>query len=110
MNQDYQLLSKDMITEVRQNGKAAEKYAEFKDKHVIIYYRDMRDTDRKLHGVITEAKGDALYLQNGEWSGVLNCRHAKIILLSTVAGWNKDIDTDDERGFLSRLFRRLFGR
>lgn len=56
---------------VRTSGKAAEKFASLQGKHVIIYYRDMRDTDRKLHGIITEVDGDVLHLQNGDWNGIL---------------------------------------
>ena len=96
-----------MIQETRKNGKAAEKYAEFVGKHVIIYYRDMRETDRKLHGVITEVEGDLLKMENGEWRGSLNVRHARVLLVSTVAGWNKEeMDSDEDKGFLSRLFKR----
>lgn len=96
-----------MIQETRKNGKAAEKYAEFVGKHVIIYYRDMRDTDRKLHGVITEVDGDLLKMENGEWHGSLNVRHARVLLVSTVAGCNKEeMDSDEDKGFLSRLFKR----
>lgn len=90
-------------------GDAAEKYAEFVNKHVIIYYRDQRGTDRKLHGTITEVRGDVMYLQNGEWSGVLDCAHARVSLVSTVSGWNradKDIEYKSERG----LFGKLFGK
>lgn len=95
-----------MIQEIRKNGKAAEKYAEFVGKHVIIYYRDMRDTDRKLHGVITEVEGDLLKMENGEWRGSLNVRHAKVLLVSTVAGWNKEeMDSDEKRGIFSRFFK-----
>lgn len=93
----------------KKEGTAAEKYAEFINKHVIIYYRDMRGTDRKLHGVITEVRGDVMYLQNGEWSGVLDCSHARVLLVSTVSGWNKDgkdIEYKSERG----LFGKLFGK
>ena len=95
-----------MIQETRKNGKAAEKYAEFVGKHVIIYYRDMRDTDRKLHGVITEVEGDLLKMENGEWRGSLNVRHAKVLLVSTVAGWNKEeMDSDEKRGKVSRFLK-----
>jgi hypothetical protein len=93
---------------VRTQGKAAEKYASLTGKHVIIYYRDMRDTDRKLHGVIVRAEGDVLHLQNEEWQGVLDCRHARILLVSTVDGWNsRDMEeTNEERGWLTKLFGR----
>lgn len=76
----------------RKNGKAAEKYAEFVGKNVMIYYRDMRDTDRKLHGVITRI--------DGEWTGALNCRNARVSLISEVAGWNKE-----KRSIFSRFFK-----
>jgi len=76
-------------------------------KNVIIYYRDMRDTDRKLYGVITEVAGDVIYMQNGEWNGILNCRHARILLVSTVDGWNsKDMEMKDERGWFTKLLGR----
>ena len=94
------------IRSVRTSGKAAEKFASLQGKHVIIYYRDMRDTDRKLHGIITEVDGDILHLQNGDWNGILDCRHARISLVSTVDGWNKEIDTKEERGWLDKIFRR----
>lgn len=95
-----------MIRE-RTGGKAAEKYASMVGKNVIIYYRDMRDTDRKLYGVITEVAGDVIYMQNGEWNGILDCRHAKILLVSTVDGWNcKDMETTDERGWFTKLLGR----
>lgn len=84
----------------RKNGKAAEKYAEFVGKNVMIYYRDMRDTDRKLHGVITRIEGDTIFLQNGEWTGALNCRNARVSLVSEVAGWNKE-----KRSIFSRFFK-----
>ena len=45
----------------RKEGKAAEKYASLTGKHVIIYYRDMRDTGRKLHGVICRTENGAGY-------------------------------------------------
>lgn len=94
-------------TRVRTGGKAAEKYASLTGKHVIIYYRDMRETDRKLHGVITEVVGDVIYLQNGDWSGILDCRYAKVLLVSTVDGWNcKKMETKEERNWLERIFRR----
>ena len=96
-----------MNTETRKNGDAAEKYAEFINKHVIIYYRDMRDTDRRLHGVITEVEGDLVKMENGEWHGSLNVRHARVLLVSTVAGWNKEeMACDEKRGLFSRIFKR----
>lgn len=96
-----------MIQETRKNGKAAERYAEFVGKHVIIYYRDMRDTDRRLHGVITEVEGDLVKMENGEWQGSLNVRHARALLVSTVAGWNKEeMDCDEKRGLFSIIFKR----
>lgn len=91
-------------------GDAAEKYAEFVNKHVIIYYRDQRGTDRKLHGTITEVRGDVLYLQNGEWSGVLDCAHAKVSLVSTVSGWNRSEGRDIEYKSERVLFGKLFGK
>lgn len=79
-----------MINTERKNGKAAEKYAEFVGKHVIIYYRDMRDNDRKIHGIISSIDGDNIYMNNGEWSGMLNCRNARVTLVSTLrAGMRK---------------------
>lgn len=96
-----------MTQETRKNGKAAEKYADYVGKHVIIYYRDMRETDRKLHGVIQEVDGDIVKLTNGEWCGSLNVRHAKVLLVSTVAGWNKEeMDSKDEGGILRKWFKR----
>lgn len=92
---------------VRTQGKAAEKYASLTGKHVIIYYRDMRDTDRKLHGVITAIEGDVMHLQNDEWKGILDCRHARILLVSTVDGWNcREMETKEEQGWFTKLFRR----
>jgi hypothetical protein len=95
-----------MNTNKRKNGDAAEKYAEFINKHVIIYYQDMSGTDRRLHGVITEVRGDVMYLQNGEWSGVLDCAHATVSLVSTVSGWGKDKDLEykADRGIIGKLF------
>ena len=95
-----------MRTEKRSNGTAAEKYAEFIGKHVIIYYRDMRDTDRRLHGVVIDARGDGLYLQNGEWNVMLDCKNARVILVSTVAGWSRDIESKEERGIFRNIFKR----
>lgn len=95
-----------MTQETRKNGKAAEKYADYVGKHVIIYYRDMRDTDRKLHGVIQEVDGDIVKLTNGEWCGSLNVRHAKVLLVSTVAGWTREMDSKDEGGIIRKWFKR----
>ena len=96
-----------MRTQGKKNeGNAAEKYAEFINKEVIIYYRDMRGTDRKLYGVITEIRGDIIYMQNGEWSGMLNCANAKVSLVSTVAGWHKGyMESKEERGLFDKIFR-----
>ena len=86
-------------------GKAAEKYASLTGKHVIIYYRDMRDTDRKLHGVIMQAEGDVIHLQNGEWSGILNCRNARVLLVSTTDGWNsRDMETKEDKSWIRKIF------
>lgn len=95
-----------MNVRTRQGGKAAEKYASFVGKQVIVYYRDMRDTDRKLYGVITEVSGDMIYMQNGGWSGVLDCRHARVSLVSTVEGWNRETETNEERGWLRKIFNK----
>lgn len=89
----------------RKEGKAAEKYASLTGKHVIIYYRDMRDTDRKLHGVITQVEGDVIHLQNGEWSGILNCRNARVLLVSTVDGWNsREMETKEDKNWIRKIF------
>lgn len=96
-----------MNIRTRQGGRAAEKYASLTGKHVMIYYRDMRDTDRKLHGIITQIDGDLMHLQNEEWQGILDCRHARILLVSTIDGWNcRDIETKEEQGWFTKLFRR----
>lgn len=95
-----------MIRE-RTGGKAAERYATMVGKNVIIYYRDMRDTDRKLYGVITEIAGDVIHMQNGEWCGILDCRHARILLVSTIDGWNTaEMEDKAERHWYDKLFRR----
>ena len=96
-----------MNIRTRQGGKAAEKYASLTGKQVIIYYRDMRDTDRKLYGVITAIDGDMMHLQNDQWQGILDCRHARILLVSTVDGWNcREMETKEEQGWFTKLFRR----
>lgn len=85
---------------------AAERYSDFLGKHIIVYYRDMRGTDRKLHGILTSIKGDVLQLENGAWTGSLDCTNAKITLVSTIEGWGRGMETKDERRTLvSRLFR-----
>lgn len=69
-------------------------YERFLGEPVIIYYKDTRGTPRKLVGKIVEIEGDRLWLENenrytGEtWRGVINCAHAGIYLISTVAGWS----------------------
>lgn len=96
-----------MNIRTRQGGKAAEKHASLQGKNVIIYYRDMRDTDRKLYGVITAIDGDVMHLQNEQWQGILDCRHARILLVSTVDGWNcREMETKEEQGWFTKLFRR----
>ena len=95
-----------MRTQRITEGNAAEKYAEFINKKVIVYYRDMRGTGRKLYGIITEIRGDIIHMQNGEWSGMLNCANAKVSLVSTVAGWDsRFMDSKEERGLFDKLFR-----
>lgn len=79
--------------ETSNRGRAAEQYASFIGKNVIIYYRDMKDVDRKLYGEITNAKGDILFMQNGEWRGILNCANARVTLVSTVDGWGSNLET-----------------
>ena len=95
-----------MNVRTRQGGKAAEKDASLQGKNVIIYYRDLRDTDRKLYGIITGIDGDVMHLQNDQWQGILDCRHARILLVSTVDGWNcREMETKEEQGW----FRKLLG-
>ena len=84
-------------------GGAAEQYASFVGKNVVIYYRGMKDTDRKLHGTITNAKGVILFLQNGEWSGMLNCANARVTLVSTIDGWSNNFET---KGIMKRIFSK----
>ena len=75
-------------------GDSAQDYERLLGHRVIIYYQDQRGTDRKLVGKIVEIEGDRLWLENenrytGEtWRGVINCAHAGIYLISTVAGWS----------------------
>lgn len=88
------------------SGTNAERYARLKGKHVVIYYRDMREVDRTLHGILTDIEGDILWLQNGQWQGALDCAVSKVTLVSTVDGWNgKQLETKDV-SFISKLFRR----
>lgn len=87
------------------SGTTAERYARLKGKHVVIYYRDMRETDRTLHGILTDIDGDILWLQNGQWQGALDCAVSKVTLVSTVDGWNvRQVETKDS--FFGKLFRR----
>ena len=90
----------------KKSAKAEERYAAFVGKHVIIYYRDMRDRDRKVHGIISDIVGDNVYLHNGEWSGMLDCSNARVTLVSTVVGWNHDdcIESKEERGLFAKWF------
>lgn len=83
-------------------------YDRYIGQHIIVYYRDLRGTDRKLHGVLESTDGGCLHLRNNEWRGSLNYRKADITLVSTVAGWNKNQgDQDEERpGFFRRLLKR----
>lgn len=88
------------------SGITAERYARLKGKHVVIYYRDMRETDRTLHGILTDIDGDILWLQNGEWQGALDCAVSRVTLVSTVDGWNvRQVETKEE-SFFGKLFRR----
>lgn len=88
------------------SGTNAERYARLKGKHVVIYYRDMREVDRTLHGILTDIEGDILWLQNGQWQGALDCAVSKVTLVSTVDGWNgKQLETKDV-SFIGKLFRR----
>lgn len=77
-------------------------------EHVIVYYRDPRGVDRKMHGVLTETSGNNLYLENEGWRGVLSVAHNQVSLVSTVAGWNKadaeDSGEDEQKGGGMRSF------
>lgn len=101
-----------MIRETRARGTAAERYARLKGRNVIIYYRDMRDTDRNLHGTLIDTDGDILWLENGEWTGSLDCRNARVTLVSTIEGWGaKPIEIKEEgRETIGDRIRRMFGR
>ena len=73
-------------------GDDAEKYERLMGQVVRIFYQDMRGTDRTLIGKITEIDGDDMWLENfterGLWRGCLNCRNARICIVSTVEGWS----------------------
>lgn len=74
---------------------AAEQYDRFTGKKVRIYYQDMKGTNRSLIGTVTECDGDNMWMENGDWRGVLNCANAKICIISTIEGWGSHCTTDD---------------
>lgn len=74
-------------------GFAAEQYAEFLDRRVVIYYVDEKSQHRKLIGEVTRIDGDVMWMTNknkytGErWLCALNCANVKVSIISTVEGW-----------------------
>lgn len=87
-----------MAQQNKTGGNAAEYYGCFLGEKVRIFYQDLRGTNRSLIGTITDCDGDFLWLENGDWHGVLNCANAKITIISAVDGWSHTTNESNEEG------------
>ena len=66
-------------------------YLDYIGKDVVVFYRDIYGTSRKMMGIITKINHNIIHLHSSSttWSGIINCDVCLVGNICTREGWGK---------------------
>lgn len=66
-------------------------YKDYIKKEVVVFYRDVYGTSRKMVGIITKIDRNIIHLRSAStcWRGIINCDVCAIGNICTKEGWGR---------------------
>lgn len=66
-------------------------YKDYIGKEVVVFYRDVYGTSRKMVGIINKIDHNIIHLRSNitSWSGIINCDVCSVGNICTKEGWGK---------------------
>lgn len=66
-------------------------YKDYIGKEVVVFYRDVYGTSRKMVGIINKIDHNIIHLRSNitSWSGIINCDVCSVGNICTREGWGK---------------------
>jgi hypothetical protein len=66
-------------------------YKDYIGKEVVIFYRDVYGTSRKMVGIINKIDHNIIHLRSNitSWSGIINCDVCSVGNICTKEGWGR---------------------
>ena len=70
-------------------------YSDYIGKDVVVFYRDVFGTCRKMVGIITKIDRNIIHLRSAStcWRGIINCDVCAIGNICTKEGWGRYAET-----------------
>jgi hypothetical protein len=66
-------------------------YKDYIGKEVVVFYRDVYGTSRKMVGIINKIDHNIIHLRSNitSWSGIINCDVCSVGNICTKEGWGR---------------------
>ena len=66
-------------------------YSDYIGKEVVVFYRDVYGTSRKMVGIINKIDHNIIHLRSNitSWSGIINCDVCSVGNICTKEGWGR---------------------